>query len=152
MYIDLWLPGLGIALELKYRTRNLNIESNGELFTLLNQSAPDQGRYDFLKDIQRLEQLSKQPDTRSGFAILLTNDPAYWKPPARLDTFDAAFRLQEGRKLTGQMAWSERAGDGTTKKREEPISLNGSYNVRWKNFADVGDGKYGLFRYLAIQL
>ena len=25
MYLDLWLPGKGVALELKYRTRQLNV-------------------------------------------------------------------------------------------------------------------------------
>ena len=115
MYIDLWLPGIGVAVELKYCTRILNLDHDGESFALRNQSAHDIRRYDFLRDIQRMEQLSALP-----------NDDSYWKHPSRPDTVDAAFRLHDGRRITGEMAWSERAGPGTTKKREQAVRLNGA--------------------------
>ncbi len=152
MYLDIWLPGIGVAVELKYRTRKLNLEREGESFALRNMGAHDIGRCDFLNDIQRLEALRTLPNARAGFALLLTNDPLYWKPPSSPDTIDAAFRLHEGRTITGKMAWSERAGAGTTKHREEPIRLNGSYDLHWEDYGDsMGDGHNHRFRYLAVR-
>ena len=152
MYLDIWVRGIGVAVELKYRTRELNLVLEGESFTLLNQGAQDICRYAFLKDIQRLEALHTLKSAQAGFALLLTNDPLYWKPPSRPDTIDAAFRLHEGRTITGEMAWSERASAGTTKNRENPIHLNGSYDLRWQDYADnMGDGHNHRFRYLAVR-
>ena len=151
MYLDIWFSGIGVAVELKYRTRKLNLERDGESFALRNQSAQDLGRYDFLKDIQRLEQLSTLPHARAGFAVMLTNDSSYWKRPSQLDTLDAAFRLHDDQRITGKMAWSEQAGAGTTENRKEPIRLNGSYDLQWQDYADIGDGRHRRFRYLAVQ-
>ena len=151
MYLDLWLPGKGVALELKYRTRQLNVEQNGELFALRNQSAQDISRYDFLKDLQRLEQLSEISGFTAGFAIFLTNDATYWKPPSRSHTVDAAFRVHEGEREMGKIAWSEKASAGTTKHRKTPICLNGSYEMRWQNYGHTRRGSYPYFRYLAIE-
>ena len=153
MYLDIWLPGIGVAVELKYRTRKLNLSREGESFALRDQSARDIGRYDFLKDIQRLERLCTLPAAQAGFAVLLTNDHCYWNPPLRLrPTVDTAFRIHEGRTITGEMAWSERAGGGTTKHREQPILLNGSHDLHWQDYADVGDGHHQQFRYLAVRV
>ena len=48
MFLDIWLPVEGIAIELKYKTRGLELEQDDESFALRNQSAQDQGRHDFL--------------------------------------------------------------------------------------------------------
>ena len=139
-------------MELKYRTREFNLSREGEFFALRDQGAQDVSRYDFLKDIQRLERLRTLTNARAGFAILLTNDPSYWKPPSRPTTVGAAFRLQEGRRITGEMAWSERASAGTTQHREDPIRLNGSYDLHWQDYAEMGDGSHRQFRYLAVEI
>ena len=152
IYLDIWLPGIGMAVELKYRTRKLNLLHEGESFALRDQGAQDVARYDFLKDIQRLEQLHRLPKAQPGFAALLTNDPTLWNHPSRPDTVDAAFRLHEGRRITGEMAWSESASAGTTKGRKDPIRLNASYDLHWRDYADMGDGDYRRFRYLAVQV
>ena len=153
IYLDIWLPGIGVAVELKYKTRELHLRRDGEYFALRDHSAVDISRYDFLKDIQRLEQLRQLRNARVGFAILLTNNHSFWTPPppSRPTTIDAAFRLHEGRTITGEMAWCERAGAGTTKNREAPIRLSGSYDLHWQDYADMGDGRNRRFRYLAVQ-
>ncbi|MBI3914108.1 MAG: hypothetical protein HY327_07980 [Chloroflexi bacterium] len=46
-----------LAIELKYKTRGLSLRLGDEQFALKDQSAQDLGRYDFIKDIQRLEQI-----------------------------------------------------------------------------------------------
>lgn len=151
MYLDIWLPEIGVALELKYRTRQLSLHCKGESFELCDQRSQDSGCYDYLKDIQRLEKLRSLPNARAGFAILLTNDPWYWKHPSRQSTNDAAFRLHEGRTITGEMAWSERASAGTKKGHEAPIRLSGTYELNWQEYSSTGNGRNQRFRYLLIE-
>lgn len=155
-YLDLWLKTPGIAIELKYRTRQLSIEHEGKRFSLKNQSAHDHGRYDFIADIRRIEHIAAKrrmgdgyPFSR-GYAVLLTNDHLYWKE-GRKGTFDEAFRIHEGQTLKCTMAWSKRASEGTTKKREQPLSLSGSYELHWEDYFEhsVVNGK---FRYLAVRI
>ncbi len=123
MYLDMWLPGIGTAVELKYLTRKLDVERDGESFALRDQGAQDLGRYDFLNDLQRLERVvAKAPHERRGIAVRLTNDPLYWKPPYRRGTVDAEFRLHEDRKLPGEMCWSKRAGQGPLRDGKAPFA------------------------------
>lgn len=154
-YLDIWLRTLGVAIELKYFTHELKVKHEEEVFTLLNQSAQDNRRYDFINDVSRLERVvdSFEP-AKAGFAVLLTNDPSYWGPPRRgwENTSDAAFRLHEEKMIKGEMKWSERAGKGTTKEREEPIKLRGTYDVNWRDYSILKEEKYGKFRYLVVEV
>ena len=153
IHLDLWLPDSNVAVELKYRTRRLEYKDEDECFDLLDQSAHDTGRYDFLKDVQRLEQLSvsKRTKVQAGLAIMLTNDHLYWEPPER-ETNDAQFRIHGCQKKEGKMEWSPKASPGTIKGREAPICLRGSYPIMWKRYGDGGDGTHQQFRYLAIPI
>lgn len=78
-YLDIYITQLRrpVAIELKYKTRAVTVQIGSEKFTLKNQSAQDIGRYDFIKDIYRLEQMLKADQKGIGYAILLTNDSAY---------------------------------------------------------------------------
>ena len=153
-YLDIWLPTERIAIELKYLTKRLEQDYDGERFALKDQSAHDVRRYDFLKDVQRLESvvgLDGQPAT-CGVAVLLTNDSAYLKSPtSRWETNnDAAFRLHERRVVTGNLRWSERTGKGTMSGREDPIHLEGSYMMHWRDYSRLGERNNQQFRYLAV--
>ena len=58
IFVDLWIKGdQTFAIELKYKTRRLDVNVKGESFNLLDQSAQDIGRYDFLKDIVKKNKL-----------------------------------------------------------------------------------------------
>lgn len=152
--IDIWIPSERTAIELKYPTQRLNTTHNGRRFALKEHSAQDTQRYDFVRDISRLERMiAERSDTDCGFAVLLTNDASYWNPPAPgwQSTQDAAFRLH-GIKLTGTRAWSPNAGTGSIKGREAPIVLNGSYNPDWRNYSKFEDGRHSRFCYLAVQV
>ncbi len=154
MYLDIWMrrQTVGVAIELKYLTKDLKLKRGDEFFALRDQGAQDLGRYDFLKDVQRLEQVVYGPGlARVGYAVLLTNAPPYWKPPSR-PTIDAAFRLNEGRKITGEKAWSAQASEGTTTGREEPIRLKGSYDCVWRDYWSFGEATNQRFRYLMIEV
>lgn len=151
MHLDIWFPDIGVAMELKYSTRNFNYEHDGEYFALKT-GAQDLARYGFLKDIQRLERLSELPVTRAGFAILLTNDPDCWNHPLKPTAASYAFRLREGRKVKGKMTVPADAGPGAIMGMEEPICLKNSYELRWKDYADLGnEADGGKFRYIAVQ-
>jgi hypothetical protein len=91
IYSDIWAvhDNAVIAIELKYKTRRLLVKVGEETFDLLNQSAQDVGRYDFLRDIERLEQMVAGRSDIVGYAILLTNDSAYGLPPENRSTLNA---------------------------------------------------------------
>ncbi len=154
IYLDIWIPTEGIAIELKYPTGKLDIVHNGERYFLAGHEADDMGRYDFLKDVQRLEDvLARHEPARVAYAILLTNVSRFWrKNPRNRSTNDEDFRLHEGRKTTGQLAWSGRAGEGTTKSREQAINLKGAYDLLWQDYSTPGTASNGKFRYLAISV
>ena len=152
MYLDIWLPAVGVAIELKYLTKRLEQCSKQESFALLDQGAQDIRRYDFLRDVQRLERVVADFElAKVGYAILLTNDPLYWKPPSR-PTIDEDFRLHEGREIADDMAWSPKAAEGTTSGREEPICLKGSYDCVWRDYFSFGEATNQQFRYLMIEV
>jgi hypothetical protein len=166
--------GQTTLIELKYFTRRLRVQVNlakdeYETYNILDQAAHDLCRYDSLKDIQRLELLVERRTLKGhsavGYAILLTNDSLFWEKPARDGVIDYAFRLHEGRTIAGGEAlqWDERAGDGTKKGREEPITLRGDYTFRWRRYSNCLTHprvkpfedeltRYAEFRYLLVRV
>ena len=149
--LDIWIPTKRVAIELKYPTHCLDATVSGERFVLKEQSARDQTRYDYFKDIKRLEGEVTAGRARQGFAVMLTNDRSYWQPPQR-ETIDAAFRIHEGRRVEGELAWSSSAGKGTTRGLEDPIRLKGCYDLRYKDYSDLPVEKYGRFRFLVVSV
>ena len=153
-YLDIWLPDLGIALELKYPTRGLETDCMGEKFALQDHGAQDQGRYGFLKDIQRLKRVAREGPARAGYAIMLTNDPSFWDASRirKNTTDDAAFRIHEGSRVSGELNWASRASKGTTSGREGAIRLTNAYAMRWQDYSKVAGRGYATFRYLAVSV
>jgi len=146
-YADLWIRESAESryFELKYWTRPFDAEVNGERFVLTNQGAHDLSRYDFVKDLGRVGRTIQSGYASSGGVIAITNDPAYWNESNRsTPTIDAAFRLDEGRVLTGELAWAATAG-GTIRKRERSIYLIGLHECHWQPYSRGGE-----FRYLYV--
>ncbi|MCW3990952.1 MAG: hypothetical protein NWE88_12860 [Candidatus Bathyarchaeota archaeon] len=137
------------ALELKYRTRNIQTQFKGEKYFLKDHGAQDQGRYDYLKDVSRLEKVREKLGW-DWFALMLSNDTLYQKPSTRKITVDEAFRIHEGKKLNGILKWSENAGKGTTKGREVPIILSGNYLAEWRYYSKIDSPRHPVFNYLAL--
>ncbi len=79
LHIDVWVvyQNATLSVELKYKTRRLTVHIGNEQYRLKDQSAQDISRYDFLKDVQRLEQVVAVHPNSIGYAVLLTNDSAY---------------------------------------------------------------------------
>ena len=151
MRLDIWLPTEGIPIELKYPRQQLDTVWNGERY-VLKLGAPDVERYDYLNDIQRLERVVKEYGTNVGYAILLTNNRGFWESPSSgwKATGDAAFRIHNGRRLPAEMAWSDRAAEGTTKNRQSPIRLAGAYAMDYREYSELPDARNGKFRYVCV--
>ena len=77
-----------IAIELKYKLKEINLTNDFTRFgvtsasnsikLVTNQSAQNEGRYDFWKDVKRLELLNKHyKNVIGGIAFFITNDKSY---------------------------------------------------------------------------
>jgi hypothetical protein len=154
LHIDVWVvyQNATLAVELKYKTRRLTVHIGNEQYRLKDQSAQDISRYDFLKDVQRLEQVVAVHPNSIGYAVLLTNDSAYWKKPVNHSTVDADFMLYDGRVVEGVLAWGVNASDGTKKDREQSLELQGKYQLRWSDYSYPSSGSYGEFRSLVVKV
>ncbi len=142
-----------LAVELKYCTGGrLRLEDRCEKFVLRDHSAHDTRRYDFLKDVRRLESVVSASGASSGVAILLSNEPIYWGQPRRPDTQDAEFRIHEGRVVEGDLGWTGKPAEGTNRRRKERIRILGRYTCKWSDYSKIGDGRFGQFRYLSIEV
>ena len=153
-YIDIWViqGDTETAIELKYKTKKMDISIAGEQFALQNQAAQDIGRYDFVKDIERLERVVAARRQVVGYAIILTNDSTYWSHPRRSDSVDSDFRIQEGRTLSGLLSWGAGASEGTRRGRTDAIQLANSYQLDWRDYSEVGNSKDMKFRYTTVQV
>ena len=149
VYLDIWLPNIGTVIEVKYYTKEFDFKIGVEQFALKNQGAQPLRRYDFVKDIERLERIVvEKSDCKSGLAVLLTNDAAYWKAPSSRwrSSVDAAFRVHDNSEVGGRLEWSEHTGTGTKRNREEPITLTDSYTLRWQDYSKVSVPHKGNYR------
>lgn len=154
-YLDIWLQhgGVGVAIELTYFTRALEVTVEDEGFALLNQGAQDVSRYDFVRDVERVESVVHHGVASSGFAIALTNDSSYWRAPAApRATADSAFRVHEGRLLEGTLGWSVSTGPGTMRGREQPHALRNAYPIEWRDYSRFGDRPGQTFRYALVRV
>ncbi|GFN40554.1 MAG: hypothetical protein YK1309IOTA_1960003 [Marine Group I thaumarchaeote] len=137
IFVDLWIKDesdLVYAIELKYKTRKLNVLLDDESYELLTHDAQNLGRYDFLKDVQRLENIISKNHNVKGFAIFLTNDHSYWKIPTGRQTIDENFRIHEGKTIHGELSWLKGASEGsTTEERKSPGS---DYLLSYNKFSD----------------
>ena len=125
-HVDLMVRSDGVwnPIELKYVPGRLEFtDEQAEKFNLLNTDAADLPRAGFVKDVWRLETLVADRPGSVGWAILLSNLPSYWSPPSTADTSDAAFRIHEGRVLSGQLGWRLGTAASTTRGHESfPIA------------------------------
>lgn len=91
IYIDIWVEinEKVYPIELKYKTIQCTLKDDSEEYKLKQHGACDIGCYLYLKDVERIEHISKSlgDNFGKGFAIMLTNDHLYWdKPKTTPDT------------------------------------------------------------------
>lgn len=155
IYLDIWSTDEDntLALELKYKTKSLIAVHSGEGFKLKNHSALDFGRYDFIRDIQRLEDVVGAHDNAVGYAIMVTNDYGYWNDSGPTDANDAEFRVHEGRQLLpNSYGWKDPQKPSITKEKQCAMDIKGSYEFRWKDYSQIEGETDGLFKYLLVKV
>jgi hypothetical protein len=130
------LGGRRYGLELKFPRSKLDVRVARERF-VLRAGAPDLDRYDVLRDVARLERLVAEGIVDEGCGVVLTNVPGLWQPPSRSvpASYDA-FRIHEGREVTGTLDWGSTASEGTKTGREHPIVLGGNYHLTWRDYSN----------------
>lgn len=151
-YIDI-LVQLGndiYPIELKYKTKLFSAVVSGEPYNLKNHGAQDVGKYDFVKDICRIEAFREHiTGYREGYVIWLTNDPYYWNVPKNDTAGYSAFSVHNGAIKEGAMSWGASMNEGSTKGREKPLVLSGSYHIEWRDYSRV-ETKNGTFMYAVL--
>ncbi len=154
-YADIWLAPAGgppedsVVIELKYWKQSLRVTIDREAFVLIDQDDRDVCRYDFLRDVTRVERLIAEGHARAGAVIALTNDFGYWRAGLP-DTNDADFRLHEGRRIAGVLRWAPATGKSTTRGRAADLRLRGEYRPAWRHYSTVEGGPHRDFRYLFL--
>lgn len=153
VYADIWVTeGASTAvIELKYKTRAVSLQVGDEQFDLLSHAAQDLGRYDFLKDVVRLQEIVAGGTAAVGYAVFLTNDSAYWSAPSKSQFADGLFRIHHGREVSGELSWGATASAGTMKNREAPLTIQGKHQLAWEPYSHF-PGPRGEFRYLLVQV
>lgn len=139
-----------IPIELKYCTKSAPVEDL-DGFILKNQGAEDIRRYDFIKDIQRVESIRNKHKNDGrfvcGYCIFLTNSERYWKPKKnREECIDKDFLIDEDSIISGKPKEWNRASSGTMKGREAPLKTD-EYEIVWEDYV-----KDKSLRYLCITI
>lgn len=153
VHLDMWIyhDGRWMAVELKYKTRHVSVNWQGERFELVQQGAQDLSGYDIWKDVTRIERICAAFENVDGYVIVLSNDDSLWRRVSAEDhTVGAAFRVFEGRQASGTLYWASHAGAGTMKMRETPLALGNSYELHWRDYSRLGSGSGETLRVLVI--
>lgn len=138
-HIDIWINlsnGENIAIELKYKTKKIELHYQNETYVLARHGAPANNRFLIVQDIVRLEHAVKQLPNTSGYAVIVTNDNEYWqewKKPK--ETKDKAFRVHEGSVLTGQLTWKEDTARSTIQSMGNSLYLRDTYIMKWLDYS-----------------
>lgn len=147
LYLDIVVAKEGkyVPIELKYKTKEVAVamERFGEPFSeaedsgtgvskghgaLKSHGAQDLGRYDFWKDVKRLELVKNRfGNVEGGLAVFLTNDTTYKaKPKGLIENFSMA----EGEPLPMEKHWSD-ATRPTAEGRPD-FEVSKEYELRWQ--------------------
>ena len=135
-------------IELKYKTKNAPVIFDGTKIDLKNHAAQDLGRFDYLQDVERIENFNAFTSKvkEAGYAIILTNDHNYWSAGRAGCIYDD-FALNNGRKIDkGMKSWA--VGTKVTsvgKSRINGLTLKDSYCIEWEKL-DIN------FKYLMLEI
>ena len=139
------------VIELKYWTRELDLVVDAEEYRLREHGRQPLARYDLWRDVARIERLIDDMLVGGGYIVALTNVQGYWNA-GRPETIDEGLRIHEGHVVRGSLSLSPRASPGTTKGRDKPIELSGSYVTHWRDYSRPVEGSGGKFRYLLLDV
>lgn len=163
IYIDIWVEinEKVYPIELKYKTIQCTITDGSEEYKLKQHGACDIGCYLYLKDVERIEHISKSlgDNFGKGYAIMLTNDHLYWdKPKTPPDTtIFRDFRIYDGRKIAAgqRLDWHPSSNSQPSwQKKMLPFTLTHNYTINWKDYSKLlnKEGKATPFKYSIIEI
>lgn len=126
-----------LPIELKYKTRSVwkqlprfgeNLSSEVEV--MKNQGAQDLGKYDFWKDVRRIELVRKRfKSIKNGLAVFLTNDPAYLKS-GRDTSNHLKFSMTEGAHGK-EKHWLD--NESICSKMHPNFDVEKEYSIHWES-------------------
>lgn len=160
-YLDLhvFLNGIRYGFEFKYHTCKYAVNTNLYKFELKDHIARDVLRFNFRKDIHRLEHLRNNYSEfriHKGFAVLLTNDKALIKTDANKNTLDKEYRFSEIAPIRGgDVKWSKVSGKGNWVGSDQfdimlPLKKEG-YEIYWRDYHQIKDPKKD-FKFCVIEI
>ena len=147
MHIDILviINGKWIPIELKYKTKACIKTIDSQTYNLKTHGAKNINCYLYLNDIQRIEYVkSKSEAFVEGYAIFITNDFSYQKPPQRSTCSYASFSVHQNSTIEkGQKNWNE---NNLLKQQKYPsITLGNNYNISWNVFSEIDNTDTGTF-------
>lgn len=145
-----------VAIELKYKKADLDVtldvlQWGEEKFALRDQFAQPIARYEFLRDVARLERMvAGQEDVSKGYAIFLSNNSLYWTAPRKLHPIDEKFRLQRDTIGPGVLKWQPSC---KTSEGKPAIKFKKRYILQWRYYSELAiESPNREFKYLLIEV
>jgi hypothetical protein len=129
-------------IELKYRTKKIEIEKYGQKITLKDHSALDMGCCHFWLDVQRLENTKLKCDC--NYCIMLTNDDLYLKGPKKGSVYEN-FSLKNGITAGTEIKINDKDKKKVEKywpKNATKIKLKNEYKCEWEPCMQNDEWKY----------
>ena len=139
-------------IELKYKTKYDKFISKRfeEERDLKKQGGHNQGRYLFIKDIEKMEKIRKKYKGAINYCIFLTNDETYKEKGD--DSIDKNFSLTNiipaNKELCREIYKSKVGVD----IKKYIVKLENSYECEWEDLKEIKTEKGTLFRYLLITI
>jgi hypothetical protein len=136
--VDIWLEDSHSAIELKYKPSEFRGSVKDEDYDL-RPGKTHNSRYDFVKDLKKLEELTDSNGVKSCYAILLTNDERLWNKSRKPSSVSSDFAL------VGTVGGKMKYHSG----EREDITLRGEYELVWTPYSTVCGT---LFKYLCVRV
>lgn len=162
-----------VAIELKYKTDEASYKYNNVTIQTFPQGAYDNGTYDFLKDVERIERfVSDVNDNRhidfnfdvnkkvvKGYALILTNDNKYLESRKETSPW-FNFSLTREREIKGALKWRKKGTEKDIENadtfrgiRSNCIHLENKYTCDWKKYEFSKNCTYKKeFNYLIFEI
>lgn len=129
-----------VPIELKYKTKaiaGVDVERFGmeirDVCIIKNQAAQNISKYDFWKDVRRLEILKKKfKNIHGGICLFLTNDSSYQNQTSE-NAKCKNFSMDPYSPHGTNMSWQ-----GDAPKSRPNFSLDSTYRTSWKNVSLIG--------------
>ena len=151
-----------IAFELKYKTKGLSEEIDGEIYNLKEQGARDYGCVFVLSDLKRLEDLVSNNESiinrtiNKGYVIFITNDTKYKEKAFRKGSIFEEFSLTQDRIIEAKHTLGfiiNKAISETSAKPFEGINFTylNTYKVDWKEYNMLSDNAKAYYLVFEIE-